>query len=188
MLIAKFPDMFAQTELNWYHYCLPSMHRWFLSTLMINNENAELHFPGCLIFAFWKLILTSIHQHNKHLFHETCVCMQCLCMCVYVCVCMCMCVCACDKLHLCVNAVDRVADILSGRHYHWEGQQDHRGDAPEFVFLIRNTNICTMDQIAMGWKAYQCSRNTLESMWMCETWKICNYWENLLFFGRFKFL
>ena len=31
---------------------------------------------------------------------------------------------------LCVDAVDGVADILSGGHYHREGQQDHRGDTP----------------------------------------------------------
>ena len=31
---------------------------------------------------------------------------------------------------LCVDAVDGVADILPGGHYHREGQQDHRGDTP----------------------------------------------------------
>ena len=174
MLIAKFPDMFAQTELNWYHYCLPSMHRWFF--VDIDGKQRE-----CWITLSWVSYFCILKTHfdinsstqQTSLSRDLCV----YAVSVYVCVCVCVCVCACDKLHLCVNAVDRVADILSGRHYHWEGQQDHRGDAPEFVFLIRNTNICccTMDQIAMEWKAYQCSRNTLESMWMCETWKICNY-------------
>ena len=94
MLIAKFPDMFAQTELNWYHYCLPSMHRWFFVDIDGKQQECWITLSKGSYFCILKThfdINSSTQQTS--LSRDLCV----YAVSVYVCVCVCVCACVCVR-------------------------------------------------------------------------------------------
>ena len=86
--------------------------------------------------------------------------------------------------YVCVNAVDRIANILSRRDYYRKRQQDHRRYAPE------NSAVRTCQHRFKLWiiYCYQWSLNTELSMWMWETLMRVFNLRNMSSMMRFLFL